>query len=84
MPSERHLCPVCSMPKPAGLKHCSLRCEEADPLPQPEEAQDAVIRGDVVIDEAHEHDTLELLAKLATLSAAIDKHFPAPVEGASE
>lgn len=31
-----HLCPVCAMPKPDGLKHCSLKCEEADPLPQPE------------------------------------------------
>lgn len=32
-----HLCPVCAMPAPSGLVHCSLACEERDPVPQPEE-----------------------------------------------
>lgn len=31
------LCPVCAMPTPLGLTHCSLACEEKDP-PTEEEA----------------------------------------------
>lgn len=30
-----HLCPVCAMPAPSGLVHCSLACEEKDGEDQP-------------------------------------------------
>lgn len=68
------LCPVCAMPKPAGLAHCSLRCEEADPLPQPEEPSATLEELETVV------KTLDLMA---ALKDCLDRH-PAPVEGASE
>lgn len=44
MPTESHthLCPVCGMPCPEGLAHCSLRCEEQDPVPELGELLDTI------------------------------------------
>lgn len=65
-----HLCPVCGMPCPAGLAHCSLRCEEADGMPA---------------DATEEQIQARLLADAeAFMRDLCGPDDSAPVEGASD
>lgn len=90
-----HLCPVCSMPAPLGLVHCSLECEEQDPLPQPEETPAervaylktqvegiaATLRGPGV---SNVERRMLYEDRKDMLAEIVRLEIPAPVEGASE